>query len=93
MNLIILSLASYRLTRLFVRDTITESFRNWLGRQAAGQSLFWWVMAEIFHCAHCLGVWISAVLALYVAHDLFSWFLYTFAIAGTQGILTEWLDD
>lgn len=92
MNLLILSLASYRVTRLLVRDTLTEPIRVWLGKRASSQRLFWWFLAEIFHCSHCMGMWVSGLLAMTLHLDTIDWFLYSLAIAGFQSIITEFLD-
>lgn len=90
--LALLILATYRLTRLISKDYIFEPLRRALGRLAARRSKFWLFVAELFACPHCLGVWISAVMALAVAHSFFEWCLFAMAFAGGQSLLQDLSD-
>ena len=92
MILIMLILVTYRLARLISRDIIFDRFRLWMGRKAASRDFFWLNVAELFHCPHCLGIWIAALLAIAPAHSFYEWFLYTLAIAGGQSFLQSWVD-
>lgn len=89
---VLLVLATYRLARLISKDIISESFRRWLGRKAAGRSFTWLMLAELFHCPYCLGIWIAGLGALLYARSLVEWVLYTLAIAGGQSVLQEFAD-
>lgn len=97
--LIVLALASYRLTRFFVIDTLTEGLRNRLyvfliNRSEKNGPLRWvWgKLYELTSCTWCAGFWVT--LGLYT---LYAWnepwdfsrleFISLFAIAGIQGFL------
>lgn len=67
--LVILALASYRLTRIPVRDTITQRARDALSNRAADrpESRTRAAAETLASCAYCAGWWISgAVLATYL---------------------------
>lgn len=98
-DLLILALASFRLTHLLVFDTIAEPVRRLVTRSAPqdqpgqdgeGSSL---TIADLITCYWCCGVWVSAAVAL-------SWFylpqfsrlpLLIFAVAGAQAAIENFL--
>lgn len=86
-------LANYRLARLITKDMISEPFRRWLGKKAAGRNFIWLHTAELFHCPYCLGVWTAQIFALFFATSLLDWILLTLAIAGGQTFLQGLTDD
>lgn len=53
-QLLLLALASYRLTHLLVFDSIMEPLRQWSER--------WEWLAELTGCYWCCGVWVSGAL-------------------------------
>lgn len=53
-QLLLLVLASYRLTHLLVFDTIAEPLRQWADRYA-------W-LGELIGCYWCCGIWVSGAL-------------------------------
>lgn len=84
--LVVVGLASYRLTRVIVSDTITASFRVWLWRHAyddggydslternvtTRRSWAWEKLYQLFTCPFCTGWWIS--LAFYWAWMFADW--------------------
>lgn len=82
--LAVLVLATYRITRLIVNDTITEfirvkiPFERWYG--------------ELIRCPWCTGVWVAGILTgltclfTSVPLPLLVWA----AVAGGQGLLASW---
>lgn len=77
-------LASLRLVRLGVEDTITQPFRNFLARRSArggriGHAWLW--LVQLFECPWCLGFWVAgavtglAVVATDHGHTA-GWFVY-----------------
>lgn len=96
--LIILALASYRLTRFLVIDTMIASTRNkfhgFLINKAQKQGKLhsvWEKLYDLTSCTWCAGFWVSAGLYwAYTTEPLGIWTLYiidAFAIAGIQGML------
>lgn len=81
MDLLILVLASYRLTHLLVFDKIAEPIRN----RIPGHGY----LAYLVRCYWCAGVWISAILVALVAlaPPVGRWTVLIFAVAGGQAAL------
>lgn len=93
LTLIMLILAAYRLARIVSRDTISEQTRAAIGGWAAGPAHSWrWYVAELVNCPLCIGVWISAALAISVGGSVYEIFIRTFAIAGGQTLLALYFD-
>ena len=76
MTLAVLALASYRLTRLVVEDTLVEAQRMWVLRHLAPRpkmrpggtlveqkAVVRRKVAEDLQCSFCVGVWITATVA------------------------------
>lgn len=97
--LIILALASYRLTRFFIFDTLIAGTRNkfhsFLVNKAQKEGklhLLWEKLYDLTSCTFCLGWWIS--LALYTTYTLqYPWdfgrlgWINVFAIAAIQSFV------
>lgn len=83
---VLLALASYRLTRIVVEDTITEPTRQWL---LARLPAFW---GQGLTCAWCVGWWISGALAVVATLSslvaLPLWLTWL-AVATLTGIIAE----
>lgn len=96
---IILALASYRLTRFVVIDTLIEGIRariySFLINRAGKEGplkLVWLKLYELTSCTWCAGFWVSAGL-----YTLYQWenpldfsrldAIAIFAIAGVQGMI------
>ena len=76
----VLVLASARLTRLVVTDTITASFRTWVLRRSS-----WF--GELVSCPWCFGVWASTAVvaaAWLTGVSLPFPLLWPWAVAGGQ---------
>lgn len=95
--LIVLALASFRLTRFLVIDTLTEGPRNkfhsFLVNKIQKENKFfhllWNKIYELTSCTWCAGFWVTA--ALYAAmkngNQYVLYAIDIFAIAGAQGLL------
>lgn len=94
-NILILGLATWRLSSLFAREDgpfrIFQRFRNWLGERAGSI----WFLQKFFvttwegiHCIACNSLWFSAIIAVVIAKDFTSWVVCTLSIS-TVAILTE----
>jgi uncharacterized protein DUF1360 len=90
---IILGIASYRITRFFVIDTLLEPWRSkshhWLEQR---RGLFWSKLYDLTSCTWCIGYWVSLVVYLIYKGDFFDdWtrndWLRSIAVAGVQGML------
>lgn len=84
-DLLILGLANFRLTRLFVYDLVMNFARDYLKKsnRLEGKTLF-----EIISCPWCTGIWIAPILGfLYVITPLAYFPIFFIALAGAGSIL------
>ena len=71
---VVLGLASYRITRVVTRDAITDRFRSAVARWAWDENREQWRggfrrrVQQLLTCPWCFGVWVSVV--VYVWADL-----------------------
>ncbi|WP_353856091.1 DUF1360 domain-containing protein [Bacillus sp. Bos-x628] len=103
LSFVIFALASFRLTRLIVFDTITAPFRRLFHEEKEevndkgetetyiiikGKGLRSWV-GELLSCYWCTGIWCTALLlAIYILFPVFSmWLNLLLAIAAAAGII------
>ncbi len=85
-EVILLALASFRLTRLLVFDKIFKFFRDFI-RSISKLNVFY-VVKEILSCPWCAGVWVALVnVALYFLVPFGNLFIYLLAIAGIASFL------
>lgn len=99
LELIILSLASYRLTQLWVHDTLPDPLRDRLHAWHAEdhESRFRSFVLQLNTCIFCIGFWLSgAVLLTYLLASgqwgQASWPVHGiewFAVAGGQALLNR----
>jgi hypothetical protein len=76
----ILSLATFRLIRLFVYDYITKYIRDYLGKfeSGPGKTIF-----NLLDCPWCTGVWMALFTSFFYFLTPFAWYpLFLLAIAG-----------
>lgn len=73
-DLILITLATWRLTRLFINDSITKFFREqFFDLEAAGRGYTLVkpkrgprrILNELLTCPWCLGVWMSAIVTFF----------------------------
>jgi hypothetical protein len=98
MELIILSLATLRLTRLFVYDRITAFFREQFydvvetgrGKRSLEKPLSGprRTLADLLSCPWCTGMWMAATVVFFYFLTPFAWFPTLFlAVAGLGSLL------
>lgn len=98
-TLILLSLAAYRLTQLWVHDTLPDPLRERLHNWHAGdpESRFRGFVVQLNTCIFCIGSWLSgAVLLTYLlatgqwaSEPVLVHGLEWFAVAGGQALLNR----
>jgi hypothetical protein len=83
--LLVLTLASFRVTRLVTRDTITEPLRSRIPDNDSG-------LGYLIRCDWCAGIWVSGVIVLgtNLMHDFALPVLVWAAVAGGLGLLASW---
>jgi len=87
---VILGLATYRLTRLFTRDTILESFRNWVVVQVSPREK---PSSYLLTCEWCLSFWFgSLVFVCYMISTVTVLVVVPFALSAIAGLLTAYED-
>jgi len=81
LELFIMSLATYRLTRILVFDKIFKLFRDFI-RSRSGWKVFY-VIREIITCPWCAGVWVAMTIVIFYYFIPFGkLFIYILAISG-----------
>ena len=82
---IMMTFATFRITRLIVYDRITLWFRElFVDRKSA----FMTVVADLLHCPWCIGVW--SALAVVFFYFIFTWawsVIFFLALAGAGSLL------
>jgi hypothetical protein len=80
-EVLLLALASYRLTRILVFDKIFKFFRDFF--RSKSQLQVFYVVKEILGCPWCAGIWVALVnVAIYFLVPYGNLFIYLLAIAG-----------
>lgn len=81
LNFLILGLAVFRLTRLFVFDHITEDIRNYFGKfeNGAGKTI-----SVLLNCPWCTGIWMALITVFsFYFFPPFSWYaILVIALSG-----------
>lgn len=91
-QLLINSLASYRLTRLITKESgPMDAFhwlRSWVGVYdvgADGRPIT--TTGKLFDCPYCTGIWVALFFTFLPNHKYIKWFKLWLAIAGIQTVL------
>ena len=92
-DIVLMSLAIFRLIRLFTYDEITEFIRNWF--VGAEKDSLRDSLGHLLNCPWCIGLWFSwMILTLYFT-TIYSWpiilVLALAAIASVLQILANWI--
>jgi hypothetical protein len=84
-DFLLITLATFRLIRLFSYDIITQFIRDFLGKYEKGT--FLGTLGALINCPWCAGLWFAFfVTFFYFAHPL-AWFLIVIlAIAGVASL-------
>ena len=91
-DFVLMTLATFRLTRLFVYDAVTKWFREqfWDAKKVRGGYVLEKpkggprrTLADLLSCPWCFGVWMAAVVTFFYLTSPWAYFLVLFlAIAG-----------
>jgi ABC-type multidrug transport system fused ATPase/permease subunit len=85
-DLVLIVLATMRLTRLFVYDAVTIFFRNWFAGSPRGS--FLGTMGTLVNCPWCLGLWFALFVVFFYFLSPISWFFILFlAVASLASFL------
>ena len=85
LDLALVWLAVFRLTHLFVYDTITDFLRNPLKKYRSGLGLS---MRQLFDCPWCVGVWMALLVVSSYYMTPWAWyFILILAVAGAGTFL------
>jgi hypothetical protein len=60
-EIVLLGLATYRLTRLFTRDEILSGFRDWFWEKYPPETK---KLGYVLTCEWCLSIWVASLLQL-----------------------------
>lgn len=92
LELLIMSLATYRLTRILVFDKIFKLMRDFI-RSRARLRIFY-VIREIITCPWCAGVWVAPVIvALYYLVPYGRLLVYLLAISGIASFFVIFVNN
>lgn len=86
-DFVILSLASYRLTRLLIYDKVLNFFRDKIVNSTSNSG---WIQSSRYFltCPWCAGVWMSLfITSLYLYHDLGKFLAYILAVSGVASFI------
>lgn len=85
-DLVLIVLATMRLTRLFVYDAVMAFFRNWF--YGAPRGSFLGTMGTLVNCPWCLGLWFGLFVTFFYFLTPFAWFFILFlAVASIASLL------
>ena len=91
MDLLILTLATYRLAQLVAQDVISEPLRAWISKRGAALedlSLLRRWLSYLVHCVICVSVWSGLLLAaLWWYVPVWHWLIYGLAASGGAVVL------
>lgn len=89
-ELTILALATYRITRLFTRDTILNTLRNRFWDRFPPEST---KLGYLFTCEWCLSVWVASVIFISAMISTVTVLVVApFALSAIAGLLTAYED-
>jgi hypothetical protein len=89
-ELVVLGLATYRLTRLATRDTVFTSIRNKFWERFPPESS---KLGYLFTCEWCLSVWVASLLFISAMISTVTVLLAVpFALSAIAGLLTAYED-
>lgn len=85
-DLILMILATFRLTRLVVYDSLFQFFRNWFTGSKAES--FLGTLGTLVNCPWCIGLWFALFVVFFYYLTPGAWFFILFlAIAGVASVV------
>ncbi|HEY4489380.1 MAG TPA: DUF1360 domain-containing protein [Candidatus Paceibacterota bacterium] len=92
-DLVLISLATFRLVRLFTYDIITQFIRDWFVN--ARPNSFGHTLGALLNCPWCTGLWFSFIVVFFYFATPFSWpiilVLALAALASLMQVLSNWI--
>lgn len=86
-DLVLIVLATMRLTRLFVYDAVMAFFRRWFQRGARGS--FLGTLSDLVNCPWCLGLWFALFVVYFYYLTPLAWFFILFLAVGAVASLMQ----
>jgi hypothetical protein len=87
-ELVILGLATYRLTRLIIDDVILEFIRNWVWKRFPPHTS---KIGYLFTCTWCMSIWVASFVVLSAMLIPVLVYAYAvFALSAIAGLLTAY---
>ena len=91
MKFALVILATYRAAQLIAVDDgpfeVFQRLRVWAGVRAH-KNAAWKTFADLVYCPYCVGVWLAALLSMYLRpRNFIEWLVYWLATAGGQAAL------
>lgn len=85
-DLTLVILATFRLTRMVVYDSIFEFFRLWFKNKEKGT--FLGTLDALIHCPWCMGLWFALFVVFFYFYTPAAWFFILFlAVAGVASVI------
>jgi len=85
-DLALISLATFRLTRLFTYDVITKFIRDWFINSR--ENSFSHTLGALLNCPWCTGLWFSFMVVFFYFATPFAWpVILILALAGVASFL------
>ena len=92
-DIMLMSLAIFRLIRLFTYDVITKFFRDWF--VDARPDTFRHTIGALVNCPWCIGLWFSFFVVFFYFSTVYSWpIILGLALAGVASLIqvgANWL--
>ena len=86
LDLVLMSLAIFRLIRLFTYDVITKFIREWF--EGAREDSFAHTLGALLNCPWCTGLWFSFIIVFSYYATPFAWpVILILAVAGIASFL------
>lgn len=83
---VLMMLATFRLTRLVVYDSITKWIRNWF--EDGEEYTFMGTLKTLINCPWCVGLWFASVVAAAYFAAPFTWFfIFILALGGAASFV------
>lgn len=90
LELVIYGLATYRLTRLITRDSITEPIREWIWKRRPPEKS---KIGYLFTCEWCMSIWTASLLiASSIITSVTDVVALVLALSAAAGLLTAYED-
>jgi len=83
----LMALAVFRLTRLFVYDTITQFIRDWFA--GSNSRTFSGTLGTLINCPWCVGLWFGFLVPFFYYATPYAWFVILVFALGAVGSFVQ----